>query len=272
MNYKDEIKAVAFDYDGTLIDFQYRTYEPTIDALERLCASRYKVALMSGRPSFLAKKSFEKDFPGLKLDYVFGCNGSEVYDAQKDETKLLHPVSAFDIRRLGALFEDAPFLYLGIYDGEKFLVNHRIDSEELIEWMNARWLTPIEFDYQTNDVPRSKVLVLNEKKDRDREIEYIRKLDLSDLNGFYSSPYCFEIAPKGISKATSVSYLASELNCNEKQILAFGDNDNDMEMLMCATGVIMENARKELKDRIPLHTDRVDKLGIYDFLSRNGLI
>ena len=57
-----------------------------------------------------------------------------------------------------------------------------------------------------------------------------------------------------------------------QQILAFGDNDNDMDMLKATSGVIMDNAREELKAQIPLHTGRVDEGGIYEFLSQNGLI
>ena len=66
--------------------------------------------------------------------------------------------------------------------------------------------------------------------------------------------------------------LAQMLDCDLKQILSFGDMENDMPMLECSSGVIMDNARDELKARIPLHTAAVDKEGIYDFLSKNGLI
>ncbi len=83
MNYKEEIKAVAFDFDGTLIDFKYNATELTKTALKKLCDSRYKVCVVSGRPCFLALKAFEDKFGDLPLDYVFGCNGSEVMDVRK---------------------------------------------------------------------------------------------------------------------------------------------------------------------------------------------
>ena len=272
MNYKEDIKAVAFDFDGTLIDFNYNATDYTRKALKRLNEEGYKVCLSSGRPCFMALKAFREKFPECKLDYVFGCNGSEIMDVQKDETRILYPLKAEEIRYIGRVLEDADFLTVGIYDGEDFLVNRIRESEQLESWMKARYLTPNLYDYQLNDKDRSKVIVVNDREDREKEIEYIKNIDLSNFSAFYSSPYCFEIAPKGISKAKSCEELSSILNCDLSQILSFGDMENDMPMLKATTGVIMDNATDELKAQIPLHTSRVDELGVYDFLSRNGMI
>ena len=271
MNYKEYIKAVAFDFDGTLIDFNYNATDYTRKALKRLNEEGYKVCLSSGRPCFMALRAFREKFPGTGIDYVFGCNGSEIMDVEKDETRILYPLKADEIRYIGRVLQN-DFLTLGIYDGERFLVNQIRDSEQLESWMKARYLTPTLFDYQKNDKDRSKVIVVNDREDREKEIEFIKNVDLSDFSCFYSSPYCFEIAPKGISKAKSCEELAKILDCDLHQILSFGDMENDMPMLLTTTGVIMDNATEELKAQIPLHTSRVDELGVYDFLSRNGLI
>lgn len=271
MNYREEIRAIAFDFDGTLINFEYKSTELTKQALTRLCGSKYKIAVVSGRPCFLALKAFSNQFPGIMLDYVFGCNGSEVMDVRKNETKILYPLSAEDVREIDRLI-DAPYLLKGIYEGETFLINRATDSQEMIDWMNARWLKPVLYDFSKNDRIRSKVLILNDREDRKREDVYLKNIDLSAYNAFYSSPYCLEIAPKGVSKAISCKWLAEELNCDLSQILSFGDNDNDMDMLRITTGVIMGNAREELKKEIPLHTGKADEGGIYDFLSENRLI
>ena len=43
MNYVQEIKAVVFDFDGTLIDFNYQTTDYTRIALKKLKENGYKV-------------------------------------------------------------------------------------------------------------------------------------------------------------------------------------------------------------------------------------
>ena len=271
MDYKNEIKAVVFDFDGTLIDFNYQTTDYTRKALKLLKENGYKVCLSSGRPCFLAKKAFENTFGEYPLDYIFGCNGSEMMDVANDKTEILYPLSAEDVRKIGKLL-DCDFLTLGIYEGSKFLVNKSCDSKDIKDWLAARWLTPIIYDFNENNIERSKVLVLNDKADRDKEDEFLKNIDLSDYSAAYSSLMCYEIAPKGVNKAKSIERLASILNCTNKQILSFGDMPNDLPMLENSTGVVMDNASDDMKARIKLHTSAVDKLGVYDFLSNNKLI
>ncbi|MBP5279583.1 MAG: HAD family phosphatase [Erysipelotrichaceae bacterium] len=271
MNYREQIKAVAFDFDGTLIDFNYNATEYTRKALIRLNEVGYKVCLSSGRPCFMALRAFKEKFPDAKLDYIFGCNGSEFMDVAKNETTILYPLHADEIRYIGKVLHN-DFLTVGIYEGEKFLVNQLRDSRQLDDWMKARHLTAILYDFQSNDTDRSKVIVFNDREDREREDEFLKNVDLTAFSSFYSSPYCFEVAPKGVSKARSCEELARILGCEMHQILSFGDMENDMPMLRVTTGVIMDNASEELKAQIPLHTSRVDELGVYDFLSRNSLI
>ena len=253
MNYREHIKAVAFDFDGTLIDFNYNATEYTKKALIRLNEEGYKVCLSSGRPCFMALRAFREKFPEAKLDYVFGCNGSEIMDVEKDETRILYPLSAQEIRYIGKVL-DNDYLMVGIYEGEKFLVNHIRESEQLDSWMKARYLTPTLYDYSKNDKDRSKVIVVNERQDREKEIEFVKGIDLSDFSCFFSSPYCFEIAPKGISKAKSCEELAKILDCDMSQIMTFGDMENDMPMLKVTTGVIMDNATDELSNPV---TDKI---------------
>ncbi|MBQ6149140.1 MAG: HAD family phosphatase [Oscillospiraceae bacterium] len=271
MNYRDHIKAVAFDFDGTLIDFDYSVTEYTRTALRKLKENGYIICLASGRPCFLGLKAFRSVFDDIELDYVFGCNGSEIMDVKKDETKIMFPLEVEEIRYLARVL-DKDYLHLIMYDGDKSLINRKIESDELKQWLAARWLEPTVYDFQKNDIPRSKLLVLNTKKDRSREEEFISSVDLSAFNGNFSSPYCFEIAPKGISKAKSCEVLSEILGCDMTQILSFGDNGNDVEMLKATTGVLMENAPDYLKPQFELHTSSVNELGVYDFLHKNGLI
>lgn len=271
MNYKEEIKAVVFDFDGTLIDFNYQTTDYTKTALKKLKENGYKVCLSSGRPCFLAKKAFENTFGEYPLDYVFGCNGSEMMDVEKNETQILFPLMAEDVRKIGKLL-DNDLLTLGIYEGSKFLVNKPCTSEDIKEWLSARWLTPIVYDFNKNDISRSKVLVLNDKADRHKEDEFLKNIDLSDYSAAYSSPMCFEIAPRGVNKAKSIERLADILGCSNSQILSFGDMPNDLPMLLNSTGVVMDNASDDMKAKVSLHTSAVDKIGVYEFLHNNNLI
>ena len=271
MNYKDDIKAIVFDFDGTLIDFNYKASDYTRKALELLKDKDYKICLSTGRPCYIGLKAFKETFGEYPLSYIFGCNGSELMDVKNNKIDILHPLSPAQIQYLGNTIKSDSCV-LGIYEEDKFLVNKEVTKQSLIDWMNARWLKPVLFDYSKNDIPRSKVLAISDPNDKEKTRQYMESIDLSDFNTFFSSEICFEIAPKGVSKKLSCETLAKILDIDLKQILSFGDNDNDLSMLQITTGVIMDNAQDRLKKLIPLHTDSVTDKGIYTFLKNNDLI
>lgn len=57
-----------------------------------------------------------------------------------------------------------------------------------------------------------------------------------------------EIVKKGLSKAVGIAHIAKEMQIPRERIIAFGDEDNDLEMIDYAgIGVAMGNAIPELK-------------------------
>ena len=271
MNYKDEIKAIVFDFDGTLIDFDYKASDYTRLALEKLKDSKYKICLASGRPCFLAIKAFTNTFGDYPLDYIFGCNGSEMMDVKNNEINLLSLFKAEDVRYLGKEL-DADYLVLGIYEGFNFLVNREVKDQELKDWCDARWLKPVVYDFSKNEVDRSKVICLNCAKDRERQIEFVNTKDLSRFCAEYSTKNCFEIQSFGVNKGKAMDELAKTLGCDNKNILSFGDMANDLSMLINSTGVAMGNATEDVKAAVKLRTDDVKNKGVYQFLHDNELI
>ena len=71
MNYKEEIKAVAFDFDGTLIDFKYNATELTKTALKKLCDSDQKVFLLLQKERKFVEKSWLILFILMKYLKIF---------------------------------------------------------------------------------------------------------------------------------------------------------------------------------------------------------
>ena len=59
--------------------------------------------------------------------------------------------------------------------------------------------------------------------------------------------------PIGISKATGLEFLAREMGISMKEIMAFGDFDNDADMLReVGLGVAVENATENVKSNADL--------------------
>ncbi|HEY9576893.1 MAG TPA: HAD-IIB family hydrolase, partial [Pseudobacillus sp.] len=61
--------------------------------------------------------------------------------------------------------------------------------------------------------------------------------------------HVIELVKLGLNKAVGIQRAAADLNIPKERIIAFGDEDNDLEMIEYAgTGVAMGNAINELKN------------------------
>ncbi|NLY80312.1 MAG: HAD family phosphatase [Lysinibacillus sp.] len=76
-----------------------------------------------------------------------------------------------------------------------------------------------------------------------------------------------EVVRKGLHKAVGVSLIAKDLNIPRDRIIAFGDEDNDLEMIDYAgIGVAMGNGINELKNIANEVTGTNNEDGIANFL------
>ena len=76
-----------------------------------------------------------------------------------------------------------------------------------------------------------------------------------------------EIVSKGIEKAKGVHRIANYLDIDQKDVIAFGDEHNDLELLEYAGwGVAMKNGTDQLKgvaNDVTEHTNQEDGLATY---------
>ena len=74
-----------------------------------------------------------------------------------------------------------------------------------------------------------------------------------------SVPRLLEISHKDAGKHSGLKYIQHHLHLKPEQTAAFGDGDNDIDLLLAAgTGIAMENASpscKEAADAITKHHD-----------------
>lgn len=69
------------------------------------------------------------------------------------------------------------------------------------------------------------------------------------------------------TKRNALEHICGELQIQPKEILAFGDDRNDLEMLEYCTGVAMGNALDEVKAAAEFVTDTNDNDGVAKFLA-----
>ncbi|PJI07469.1 MULTISPECIES: Cof-type HAD-IIB family hydrolase [Clostridium] len=71
----------------------------------------------------------------------------------------------------------------------------------------------------------------------------------SYVNVYPSKATYLEIMPKSSSKTSAIEYLSTKLNISRSEIIAIGDNYNDVDMIQYAgLGIAMGNAPDKVKD------------------------
>ncbi|MCD6576680.1 MAG: HAD family hydrolase [Anaerolineaceae bacterium] len=83
----------------------------------------------------------------------------------------------------------------------------------------------------------------------------------------HSSTYLVEVMPKGVTKATGIRMLADRMEIPMGAVMAFGDFNNDAEMLAeVGLGVAVENASSRAKEAADLVIGSVEEHGPAEFL------
>jgi len=83
----------------------------------------------------------------------------------------------------------------------------------------------------------------------------------------HSEATYLEVLPRGCNKGEAATHLAAHLGITMKDVVAFGDNLNDLELLTtCGLGVAMDNAHGDVLAQVPTHIGHHDTDAIARFL------
>ncbi|MGL6124967.1 MAG: HAD family hydrolase, partial [Metamycoplasmataceae bacterium] len=101
---------------------------------------------------------------------------------------------------------------------------------------------------------------------------FFKKVDSSlDVQAFWKNG--FFVSKKKLNKAITIKRLAEKLNIKTDEIVAFGDGENDIQMIkMAGLGIAMSNAVSELKELANDIAMDVEEYGTYYKLKDLGII
>ena len=111
-----------------------------------------------------------------------------------------------------------------------------------------------------------KVLFLGEHEKLLKLQENINK-SIRNADAVFSHPEFLEIIPKGVNKANALKWLCDKKKIDYKNIMAFGDNYNDLDMInLAGIGIAVQNAVDEAKSNADYIAPSHDEDGVGKFL------
>lgn len=113
-----------------------------------------------------------------------------------------------------------------------------------------------------------KLMCMGEERAINQLFEYLNHAFGNELHLYRSKPTYIEIAPKEISKLTAIDLLLKEKYLLDRsQVIAFGDNFNDIEMLKnVGMGIAVKNAKEEVKAVAKAITSAAKEDGVAKYL------
>ncbi len=170
-----------------------------------------------------------------------------------------------DLQQLNQILADFNHLSVSHYAGLDWfcndLNNYWTLQESEITGLHAKQ-TPKDL----NEV--HKILVMGEAEEI-RQLEQKLKQSLPHLSIHRSKNEYLEIMNKAATKAKAIRFMEQHLNVRAEEVVAFGDNFNDLDMLQYAgLSVAMGNAPDEIKQAAKEVTASNDEDGIALVLNR----
>jgi Cof subfamily protein (haloacid dehalogenase superfamily) len=162
---------------------------------------------------------------------------------------------------------------IAVLQGEGFAMNCYVDDELYVAEITPAARRYADFQHLELhpvgdllawlDRPPTKLVVIDDPHTLD-ELEVRMKERLGDrLYISKSLPHFLEFADKGVTKASGLEFLARHLGFTAEQTVAFGDGENDRELLDWAGyAVAVANAHEDLLRSADLVCPPVDEEGV----------
>lgn len=258
---KDNQKLILFDIDGTLFDNQNREVPlSTIAALEELSKTT-KLGIATGRAQFML---YSIEHILHLFDYFVLINGQYI----KDKKKVIYedPLNYHLIDKLFRKMENMGIAYG--FEGSHDEAISKID-DKVIQSFDALGLNlpPINKEYYHHNKVYQAWTFSNPD-----EVEILSKL-YPEFQFIRWMGVGYDILPITSSKGLGMKKLADYLNIDLADVIAFGDGDNDFEMIRDAgIGIAMGNATEKVKSIADYVTTNVNEDGIYNALKYYQLL
>ncbi|ALC91886.1 phosphatase [Bacillus sp. FJAT-18017] len=260
-----EKHLIALDLDGTLLTDDKVVSDKTKNVLAKAREEGHIVMISTGRPY----RSSEMYYHELGLDTpIVNFNGAFVHHPLDQTWGAYH--TPLDIKVAKDIVEACRnFTFHNIIAEVIDDVYFHYHDEKLIDlftWGNPK-ITSGDLAQKLEDSPTA-MLIHSEEEDVKKIRAHLSEVhaEVIDHRSWAAPWHVIEIIKTGMNKAVGVKRVADYYGIPKERVIAFGDEDNDLEMIEYAgKGVAMGNAidaLKTLAKDITL-TNQEDGIGVY---------
>lgn len=275
------INLIATDMDGTLLNAAHEISEENIQAIKYAQTQGITVVIATGRAFYEANAPINQT--DLKVPYIC-LNGAEVRDESFNimstsnlNRELINRITVelnkenifYQVYTNLGIYTENPLRDLEIYIDIAQRAGQEADVEKIKSGIQKRidngTLKVVENYDKIQDTPGEivmKILAFDSDLEKiDRVSETLAKSESLAISS--SSRGNIEITHSDAQKGIALNTIAERLNIDMENVMAIGDNMNDVSMLeRVGYSVAMENAAPEVKAIAKYETDSNEQSGV----------
>lgn len=257
------IKLVASDLDGTIIGKNNTIFENNLKAINDINNKNIDFVICTGKTYPIIKGMCSK----LNASYGIFGNGNQIINLKTGEEIYKSLLTEDEINSCLDIAK-AHNLHVHIYTDNEIVTeelkymdlrNYKLKQDKYYDSsLNVTVVDSIKQYLLFNKVSVCKLIISAENDLSNIKKEITEKEDVSVTTikkyGDYKDQIIdkeyeyLDITPKNINKDTALNILSNYLNINSNEIMAIGDNLNDLDMVKnSGVGVAVANAYDELK-------------------------
>ncbi len=269
------IKLIALDLDGTLLNSDKQLTPENAAALEKAASAGIEIVPATGR-FYLGMPEFIRALP--YVHYVIAINGAQIWDVRGKQSIQAAEIPWRRAIEIMEYLDTMPIIYDCYMDGWGWMTQALYDQAERFA-PSAHSLKMIR-ELRT-PVPELKAHIAGKQHDVQKIQMFFEDMDLRaramrelaerfpDTAVTSSIPRNVEVNSREAQKGSALLRLAAHLGLRPEQTMAFGDDLNDISMLQNAgIGVAMGNAAPEAKAAADYVTLSCDENGVAEAFSR----
>lgn len=239
---------IVLDLDGTLLNDEQKITEKTKKVLFQAKEAGHQIMIATGRP-YRASSLYYNE---LKLTTpIVNFNGAYIHHPKDQSWEPIHtPINMNVVHDV--VDSVHTFQYENLIAEVMDDVYIHMEDEKMMDMfkMGEPRVTMGNLKMNLSEDPTSLLIHANEQN-----VPIIRQhlqevhADLIEHRRWGAPFNIIEIVRKGLNKAVGIAAVSKYLNIPRERIIAFGDEDNDLEMIDYAgIGVAMSNGINELKN------------------------
>ncbi|WP_299756093.1 Cof-type HAD-IIB family hydrolase [uncultured Pontibacter sp.] len=249
-----KFRAICTDIDGTLLNSERQLSQRTIHTFRNLDRSVPVILASSRMPSAMRHLQQELNI----LHHPLICfNGGYVIHFEDDQASPLQLDSVqiqSSICQIIHDFTTGTDIHVSLYEQDNWYapsLDYWAEREQRITKVTPKIaeLAPILDKWHQAETGAHKVMCMGPADEIDALQQELNSNYADKVHAYRSKDTYLEIAPRAISKATALELLLKErFGIAMQEVMAFGDNYNDIHMLQEAgLGIAVGNAREEVR-------------------------